>query len=306
MPTFPTSSAGASCDGSLLSQVSVFPTSVPGEMEETTIVTDPLAEGSSARSDHRPDEDVIEISGVTKVFNPDGDAVTALAEITYFIEPGSFVSLLGPSGCGKTTLLRLIGGLETPSKGKITVRGQSTAEALRDRTFGFMFQDPTLLPWRTVEANARLLLDVTGQGRHMDRVSRLLETVGLDGFGSAYPAQLSGGMRQRVALARALALEPRVLLMDEPFAALDAITRDRMGEELLRIWDGDKTVIFVTHSIPEATLLSDRVVVLSARPGRIVADVENDLPRPRSAAVRGMPEFQQYEALLRQAIEGAS
>ena len=275
-------------------------------MEDTTIVTDPLTEGSSARSDHRADEEVIEISGVTKVFDSEGKSVTALAEIDYSIEPGSFISLLGPSGCGKTTLLKLIGGLERPSKGEIRVLGRTTDDALRSRTFGFMFQDPTLLPWRTVEANASLLLDVTGQSQHRDRVSRLLETVGLDGFGSAYPAQLSGGMRQRVALARALALEPKILLMDEPFAALDAITRDRMGEELLRIWDGDKTVIFVTHSIPEATLLSDRVVVLSARPGRIVADVEIDLPRPRSAAVRGMPAFQQYEALLRQAIEEAS
>jgi NitT/TauT family transport system ATP-binding protein len=275
-------------------------------MEDTTIVTDPLAKDSSSRSDHHADEEVIEISGVTKVFDSDGKAVTALAEINYSVEPGSFISLLGPSGCGKTTLLRLVGGLESPTKGEIKVRGGSTTDALQSRTFGFMFQDPTLLPWRTVEANARLLLDVTGQSKHKERVSRLLETVGLDGFGSAYPAQLSGGMRQRVALARALALEPKILLMDEPFAALDAITRDRMGEELLRIWDGDKTVIFVTHSIPEATLLSDRVVVLSARPGRIVADVAIDLPRPRSAEVRGMPEFQRYEALLRQAIEEAS
>lgn len=268
-------------------------------------MTDPMAEDYSVRSEHHFDEDVIEISGVTKVFNSDGKAVNALAEITFSIEPGSFVSLLGPSGCGKTTILRLIGGLETPSRGKISVRGQSAAEALRSRTFGFMFQDPTLLPWRTVEANASLLLDVTGQSRHRDRVSRLLETVGLDGFGSAYPAQLSGGMRQRVALARALALEPKVLLMDEPFAALDAITRDRMGEELLRIWEGDTTVIFVTHSIPEATLLSDRVVVLSSRPGRIVADVQIDLPRPRSSGVRDLPQFQHYEALLRHAIEEA-
>ncbi|MGD2059291.1 MAG: ABC transporter ATP-binding protein [Acidimicrobiia bacterium] len=274
-------------------------------MEDTTIVTDPMAEDYSVRSEHHFDEDVIEISGVTKVFDSDGKAVNALAEITFSIEPGSFVSLLGPSGCGKTTILRLIGGLETPSRGKISVRGQSAAEALRSRTFGFMFQDPTLLPWRTVEANASLLLDVTGQSRHRDRVSRLLETVGLDGFGSAYPAQLSGGMRQRVALARALALEPKVLLMDEPFAALDAITRDRMGEELLRIWEGDTTVIFVTHSIPEATLLSDRVVVLSSRPGRIVADVQIDLPRPRSSGVRDLPQFQHYEALLRHAIEEA-
>ncbi|HEX6147573.1 MAG TPA: ABC transporter ATP-binding protein [Acidimicrobiia bacterium] len=243
---------------------------------------------------------------MTKHFRSPTGTTVALQDVNCVIEPGSFVSLLGPSGCGKTTLLRLIGGLETPSAGTISVLGQSAAEALTDRAFGFMFQDPTLLPWRTVEANAGLLLDVTGQRQHRDRVARLLDTVGLTQFTSAYPAQLSGGMRQRVALARALALEPRVLLMDEPFAALDAITRDRMGEELLRIWDGTRTVVFVTHSITEATLLSDRVIVLSARPGRIVADVAINLPRPRNAGVRDLPEFQRYTGLLRSEIEKGS
>lgn len=274
-------------------------------MEEITIVTN-LARDSSAEPGRETGGGLIELEKVTKVFASRDKTITALEDVSYSIEPGRFVSLLGPSGCGKTTLLRLIGGLEEPSKGRISVQGKTTAEALRDRTFGFMFQDPTLLPWRTVEANASLLLDVTGQQHHRERVSRLLDTVGLSGFESEFPSQLSGGMRQRVALARALALEPKVLLMDEPFAALDAITRDRMGEELLRIWDGTKTVIFVTHSIPEAVLLSDRVVVLSARPGRIVADVDIDLPQPRSAEARDLPEFQQYTALLRREIEAVS
>lgn len=247
--------------------------------------------------------DRIEVGGVSKEFSTANGSTVALAGISLSIEPGSFVSVLGPSGCGKTTLLRLIGGLETPTRGTIQVMGRSAEQALRDRAFGFMFQDATLLPWRTVEDNASLLLDVTGQGDQRDRVRRLLDVVGLTGFENSYPSQLSGGMRQRVALARALALEPEVLLMDEPFAALDAITRDRMGEELVKMWDGTRTVIFVTHSISEATLLSDRVVVMSARPGRVTADVEIDLPRPRDSHVREMSEFQHYTTMLRNAIE---
>lgn len=247
--------------------------------------------------------DRIEVRRVSKEFTSTNASTVALADVSLTIEPGSFVSVLGPSGCGKTTLLRLIGGLEEPTKGTIEVLGRSADVALRDRAFGFMFQDPTLLPWRTVEDNASLLLDVTGQGHERERVRRLLEVVGLTGFESSYPAELSGGMRQRVALARALALEPEVLLMDEPFAALDAITRDRMGEELLRMWDGTRTVIFVTHSISEATLLSDRVVVMSARPGRVTADLDIDLPRPRDSHVREMSQFQHYTTTLRNAIE---
>jgi NitT/TauT family transport system ATP-binding protein len=177
--------------------------------------------------------------------------------------------------------------------------------ALEGRKFGFVFQDATLLPWRTVLGNASLLLDITGQ-RSDTSVQELLATVGLKGFEDYYPSQLSGGMKQRVALARALALSPEILLMDEPFAALDAITRDRMGEELLRIWDGTRTVVFVTHSIPEAVLLSDRVVVLSARPGRIRADVRIDLPRPRSGQTRHGSRFSEYEAELREHIEETS
>ncbi|MFO7293187.1 MAG: ABC transporter ATP-binding protein [Actinomycetes bacterium] len=250
--------------------------------------------------------EAIALRGVSKVFGVGDRAVTALQPLDLDIAAGSFVSLLGPSGCGKTTLLRMIGGLEAPTTGSITVGSDSVETALRKRLFGFVFQDATLLPWRTVEANASLLLDVTGQGPARERVSELLRLVGLAGFEHAYPDQLSGGMRQRVAIARALALEPRVLLMDEPFAALDSITRDRMGEELLRIWDRSRTVVFVTHSIPEAALLSDRVLVLSARPGRIIADVAIDLPHPRTGAVRLTPEFSEYVGMLRSYIEEAS
>lgn len=245
----------------------------------------------------------IEIRGLSKRYRTARATQEALQDVDLEITSGEFVSLLGPSGCGKTTLLKIIGGLVSRSAGELRIDGGTVEDALRARKFGFVFQDATLLPWRTVLENARLLLDITGVRNQATPVGQLLETVGLKGFEDFYPAQLSGGMRQRVALARALALSPDILLMDEPFAALDAITRDRMGEELLRIWDGSRTVVFVTHSISEAVLLSDRVVVLSARPGRIRADLNIDLPRPRSGEVRQSEAFNRYEAELRQYIE---
>lgn len=247
----------------------------------------------------------VKIRNLTQRFVVGGTVTTALDDVSLTVHDNEFVSLLGPSGCGKTTLLRIIGDLVTPTSGEVTIDGDSATAARRARRFGMVFQDATLLPWRTVEDNAALLLDVTEQQDHRDRVAPLLETVGLSGFERHYPAQLSGGMRQRVALARALALSPEILLMDEPFAALDAITRDRMAEELLRIWDGSRAVIFVTHAINEAVLLSDRVVVMSARPGRIAADVTIDLPRPRDAAVRDSEEFRAYELQLRNCIADA-
>jgi NitT/TauT family transport system ATP-binding protein len=243
----------------------------------------------------------IEVRGLTHRFSSER---TALQDVDLEVGAHEFVSLLGPSGCGKTTLLKIIGGLIGASEGSVSIDGGTVPEALHERRFGFVFQDPTLLPWRTVLGNATLLLDTTGQTN--EHVEELLETVGLAGFEQSYPAQLSGGMRQRVALARALALSPEILLMDEPFAALDAITRDRMAVELLRIWDGSRTVIFVTHSISEAVLLSDRVIVLSSRPGRIIADVDIELPRPRDEQLRASEAFVEYEQLLRRHIEEAS
>jgi NitT/TauT family transport system ATP-binding protein len=245
----------------------------------------------------------IVISGLQKRYRSARGTQEALQNVNLTIGAGEFVSLLGPSGCGKTTLLKIIGGLVPRSRGEITIDGDRVEAALQARKFGFVFQDATLLPWRTVMGNASLLLDITGEANGGASVRDLLATVGLKGFEDYFPSQLSGGMKQRVALARALALSPDILLMDEPFAALAAITRDRMGEELLRIWDGNRTVVFVTHSIPEAVLLSDRVVVLSARPGRIRADVRIDLPRPRTVQTRHEPEFSRYEAELRDYIE---
>lgn len=247
----------------------------------------------------------VDVRHLTHHFTGGGTMIAALDDVSLAVHDHEFVSLLGPSGCGKTTLLRIIGGLVDPSDGEVLIDGGSVNDARRARRFGFVFQDPTLLPWRTVADNAALLLDVTRQSQYRDRVAPLLKTVGLTGFERHYPAQLSGGMRQRVALARALALSPDILLMDEPFAALDAITRDRMADELLRIWDGARSVVFVTHSIPEAVLLSDRVVVMSARPGRIAAEVPIELPRPRGATVRESDEFRSYELRLRACIEDA-
>jgi NitT/TauT family transport system ATP-binding protein len=246
------------------------------------------------------------VKGVSHSFlTADGEARPALQGIDLSVGPHEFVSLLGPSGCGKTTLLKIIGGLVANSEGRVEIDGGPVPQALRERKFGFVFQDPTLLPWRTVIRNATLLLDTTGQPERREEVAALLRTVGLEGFENHYPAQLSGGMRQRVALARALALSPEILLMDEPFAALDAITRERMAVELLRIWDQSRTVVFVTHSIGEAVLLSDRVVVLSGRPGRILADVTIDMPRPRGEEMRTTEQFVEYERLLRRHIEEA-
>ena len=264
-------------------------------------------QGQLATADRAPADTPprVAVRGLVKQFAGAEGVQTALEGIDLEIRANEFVSLLGPSGCGKTTLLRIIGGLIEPSGGEVEIDGDSVRSALRARKFGFVFQDATLLPWRTVADNAALLLDVTGRQDDRDVVGSLLETVGLEGFEGHYPSQLSGGMRQRVALARALALSPEILLMDEPFAALDAITRDRMGDELLRIWDGSRSVVFVTHSIPEAVLLSDRVVVMSARPGRIVADVTIDLPRPRGDDVRTSPVYLEYQAQLRGYIEGA-
>lgn len=247
----------------------------------------------------------IVIRGLHKRYQSGRTTHTALQDVSLTIRSGEFVSLLGPSGCGKTTLLKIIGGLVTRSAGEVSIDGEGVDKALRARKFGFVFQDPTLLPWRNVMGNASLLLDVTGQREQLASVQQLLSVVGLKGFEEFYPSQLSGGMKQRVALARALALGPEILLMDEPFASLDALTRDRMGEELLRIWDGNRTVVFVTHSIPEAVLLSDRVVVLSARPGRIRADIAIEMPRPRSAESRHSIDFTNYEAQLRAQIEEA-
>ncbi|WP_255604563.1 ABC transporter ATP-binding protein [Oscillochloris sp. ZM17-4] len=239
---------------------------------------------------------IIEFDRVSKIYQSGGGPVTALHDVSLSIADGEFIALIGPSGCGKSTLMRLVGDLEQPSAGGLRVRGKTPHQARLDRDYGIVFQSPVLYEWRSIRKNVELPLEIMGQPgpkRHA-RADELLRLVGLGDFGDAYPHQLSGGMQQRASIARALSFEPAILLMDEPFGALDEITRERMQLELLGIWDGGDqrtTVIFVTHSIPEAVFLADRVVVMSPRPGRVERVVPIDLPRPRSFETREDPRF---------------
>jgi NitT/TauT family transport system ATP-binding protein len=246
------------------------------------------------------------MEGVGMTFSTSSGPLRALDGVSLDIRPGEFVSLLGPSGCGKSTLLRLVADILPPTDGTISVAGEAPAIARRRRAFGFVFQDPTLLAWRDAEQNVLLPLEIAADGRNpRERAQRLLELVGLERFGGAYPWQLSGGMRQRVAIARALITEPKILLMDEPFGALDEITREYMNLELLRIWDATRTtILFVTHSSPEAVFLSDRVVVMGTSPGRVKLDLRVELPRPRDPAMKETVEFARHTGALRRALAG--
>ena len=229
-----------------------------------------------------------------------GSRIRALADVTLDVAAGEFVTIVGPSGCGKTTLLRVLGGLLSASSGSVELLGRRITGP--SRNVGMVFQDPVLLPWRTVLENVMLPVAVLRLDRrtHHRRALDLLGLVGLTGFEDKYPHELSGGMRQRVALARALVHDPSLLLMDEPFGALDAMTRELMNLELLRIWgEAGKTVVFITHSIPEAVFLADRVVVMSARPGRIVETVSVDLPRPRDLDLMASDDFGVYTRKIR-------
>jgi NitT/TauT family transport system ATP-binding protein len=249
------------------------------------------------------------VAEVSKVFETAEASTVALEDGSVQLRVGEFVSFIGPSGCGKSTLLRLVSGLLPWTSGTITVNGRTPLEARRERSFGVVFQSPVLFDWRTVEDNVALPLQVlkVRKSERAARVADLLALVGLADFRRHYPWQLSGGMQQRVSIARALTVAPRFLLMDEPFGALDLITRDRMANELLRIWSGapGTTVMFITHSIPEAILLSDRVVVMRARPGRVITTVDIDLPRPRTEEVRESPAFYRYENELRRLLIAA-
>jgi NitT/TauT family transport system ATP-binding protein len=244
---------------------------------------------------------VVRIEGVSKRFG----TTVALHEIDLSIAEGEFVSLIGPSGCGKSTLLRIIGDLVPPTQGKVVVNGKTARKARRDRDYGIVFQDPVLYDWRSVAKNIALPLEMARwpRERRAERVREMLDLVELTGFGDHRPWQLSGGMQQRVSIARALAFEPALLLMDEPFGALDEMTRERLNMELLRIWEASRsTIVFVTHSIAEAVFLSTRVVVMSPRPGRISDVVAVDLPQPRSAATREEPRFFELVTQVREAL----
>ncbi|MBM3519673.1 MAG: ABC transporter ATP-binding protein [Alphaproteobacteria bacterium] len=247
---------------------------------------------------------VIEARELSLTFATGDGPVYALSKVDLAVEEGEFVSFIGPSGCGKTTLLRVIADLEQASSGRITVNGMSAAAARLARAYGYVFQAPALFPWRTVERNVGLPLEVMGLDDATGRIRHNLELVNLSGFEKKFPWQLSGGMQQRVSIARALAFDPKLLLMDEPFGALDEIVRDKLNQQLLELWDRTgKTVVFVTHSIPEAVFLSTKIVVMSPRPGRIVDVIESKFPRKRTLDIRETPEFLKLAHRVREGLK---
>jgi NitT/TauT family transport system ATP-binding protein len=248
---------------------------------------------------------VVETNGLSLTFETADTPVHALSEIDLRVEHGEFVSLIGPSGCGKTTLLRVIADLEQPTGGRIEVNGVSPHQARLDRSYGYVFQAPALYPWRNIERNVTLPLEIMGMSRkeRAECAEKYLELVDLAGFEKKFPWQLSGGMQQRASIARALCFEPELLLMDEPFGALDEIVRDHLNEQLLKLWDKTrKTVVFVTHSIPEAVFLSTRIVVMSPRPGRIIDVIETDFPRDRTLDIRETTRFLEVAHRVREGL----
>jgi NitT/TauT family transport system ATP-binding protein len=254
-------------------------------------------------------EAAVSIRGVSKVFDSGaGDRVEALRDIDLEVGSNEFISLIGPSGCGKSTLLRLVGDLLGPTVGSVEVNGKPAHQARLDRDYGMVFQQATLLEWRTVARNIQLPLEImeVPKDEQRERARRLLDLVQLDEFAEHFPWQLSGGMQQRVAIARALVFQPSLLLMDEPFGALDEMTRERMQMELMSIWNRTQTtVIFVTHSIPEAVFLSSRIVVMSPRPGRVADIIDVDLPHPRAFETRELPAYYALMTRVRESLRAA-
>jgi NitT/TauT family transport system ATP-binding protein len=255
--------------------------------------------------DAAPGQAVIEARGLELTFQTADGPVHALKDVNLSISKGDFVSFIGPSGCGKTTFLRCVAALEQPTQGTLTVNGMSAEEARRSRAYGYVFQAAGLYPWRTIAGNIKLPLEIMGFSREEQdrRVKNVLQLVELEGFGGKFPWQLSGGMQQRASIARALAFDADLLLMDEPFGALDEIVRDRLNEELLRLWAATgKTIGFVTHSIPEAVYLSTRIVVMSPRPGRITDVIESPLPRERPLDIRDSRAFIEIAHRVREGL----
>lgn len=252
---------------------------------------------------------VVAVESVSQTYGSASTGVAALSDVTITVAEGEFVSVVGPSGCGKSTLLRIIADLLTPTSGTVLIRGRSPHEATARREIGMVFQSPVLYDWRSVLRNVELPLEVIGRPRAVrrQRAEEMLELVRLTQFAGRYPWQLSGGMQQRVSIARALAFEPVILLMDEPFGALDEISREHMNAELQRIWsETGKTVLFVTHSIPEAVFLSTRVVVMTPHPGRVAAEIPIALPRPRTEQTRTQPAYFDFVTKVRRALMSGS
>jgi NitT/TauT family transport system ATP-binding protein len=248
---------------------------------------------------------VIEARDLGLTFQTADGPVRALTGVNLAIGRGEFVSFIGPSGCGKTTFLRCVAALEEPTEGRLTVNGMSADAARQARAYGYVFQAAGLYPWRTITGNVKLPLEIMGYSRaeQEERVRKVLELVELSGFGNKFPWQLSGGMQQRASIARALAFDAEILLMDEPFGALDEIVRDRLNEELLKLWNRTgKTILFVTHSIPEAVYLSTRIVVMSPRPGRVTDVIESPLPRERPLDIRDSREFLEIAHRVREGL----
>ncbi|MTH99524.1 MULTISPECIES: ABC transporter ATP-binding protein [Alphaproteobacteria] len=248
---------------------------------------------------------VIEARQLDLTFQTNDGPIHALKDVNLTIDKGDFVSFIGPSGCGKTTFLRCIAALETPTGGSLTVNGMTPDEARRNRAYGYVFQAAGLYPWRTIARNIKLPLEIMGYSasEQEDRVNKVLELVDLKGFGGKFPWQLSGGMQQRASIARALAFDADILLMDEPFGALDEIVRDHLNEQLLALWARtEKTIGFVTHSIPEAVYLSTKIVVMSPRPGRITDVIDSPLPKERPLDIRDTPEFIEVAHRVREGL----
>lgn len=269
---------------------------------DMTVKTETLKSPQGVQESNRK---IIAIDDLSLVFQTNDGPVNALSHINLDIHAGDFVSFIGPSGCGKTTLLRVIADLERQTEGRIQVDGTSPEDARLNRLYGYVFQAPALFPWRTIAGNCRVPLEIFGMSKEQQRhqVDKYLDLVGLGDFHKKYPWQLSGGMQQRASIARALSFEPELLLMDEPFGALDEITRDHLNLELLKIWrETGKTVVFVTHSIPEAVLLSTHIVVMSPRPGRIAKIIKSTLPPERTLEDRERPAFVALAQEVREAL----
>lgn len=250
-------------------------------------------------------ESVVSARDLSLTFETNDGPVHALSDVNLTVNKGEFVSFIGPSGCGKTTFLRVIADLERPTGGEISINGMSPDEARKARAYGYVFQAASLYPWRTIEKNVGLPLEIMGYepGDARERIARTLELVSLTGFEKKYPWQLSGGMQQRASIARALAFDADLLLMDEPFGALDEIVRDHLNEQLLALWEAtNKTICFVTHSIPEAVYLSTKIVVMSPRPGRVTDVIESTLPKERPLEVRETPEFLKIAHRVREGL----